>query len=506
MGKEKGDGMNQKKAGIILSYLSQGIHILSGILYTPVMLRLLGQSEYGLYQLTASVVSYLSLLSFGFSGSYMRFYSRSKAKKDEDEIARLNGMFMTIFILIALISILCGFVMTANIRVLFSEGLTDSEYGRAKILMGMMVCNLAITFPCSVFDAFTSAQEQFLFQKALTVLQYLFHPFITLPLLLMGYGSVAMAAVTTGLTVARLVMSGWYACGKLRMRFDFTHFNLSLLKEMWGFTVFIFINMIVDQINWSVDKLLLGRYLGTAAVAVYGIGGQLNAMYLQFSSAISNVFIPQVNRIVAENNDNRRLTELMIRVGRIQFMVLALALSGFIFLGEAFIRIWAGEGYEKAYLTAVLLMVPVTIPLVQNIGIEIQRAKNMHRTRSLVYLAIAAGNVMLSIPLIQVWGIWGAAFGTAVTLLLGNGLFMNWYYQNRIGLDMLLFWKNIAGLVPAMLPAVIVGAGIRLSGKTESLFQFIAATAVYCAVYGISMWCFGMNASERKLLYYGKRK
>ena len=89
--------VNQKKVGVILSYISQAIQILSGLIYTPIMLRLLGQSEYGLYQLVYSVVSYLSLLSFGFTASYMRFYSRAKAKKDEDEVSRLNGMFMVIF-------------------------------------------------------------------------------------------------------------------------------------------------------------------------------------------------------------------------------------------------------------------------------------------------------------------------------------------------------------------------------------------------------------------------
>ena len=57
---------NQRKIGVIMSYLAQFIQILTGILYTPIMLRLLGQSEYGLYQLVFSVVSYLSLLSFGF--------------------------------------------------------------------------------------------------------------------------------------------------------------------------------------------------------------------------------------------------------------------------------------------------------------------------------------------------------------------------------------------------------------------------------------------------------
>ena len=87
--------VSEKKAGVILSYTGQIVKILVNLLYTPIMLRLLGQSEYGLYQLVYSVVSYLSLLSLGFGSSYMRYYSQFKAKNDDDEIARLNGMFLT---------------------------------------------------------------------------------------------------------------------------------------------------------------------------------------------------------------------------------------------------------------------------------------------------------------------------------------------------------------------------------------------------------------------------
>lgn len=65
---------NQLKLGAVLSYVSMGIGYIISIVYTPIMLRLLGQSEYGLYNLVNSVVSYLGLLSFGFGSAYIRYY------------------------------------------------------------------------------------------------------------------------------------------------------------------------------------------------------------------------------------------------------------------------------------------------------------------------------------------------------------------------------------------------------------------------------------------------
>lgn len=492
--------VNQRKAGVIISYLGQFVHILTGLIYTPIMLRLLGQSEYGLYQLVYSVVSYLSLLSLGFGASYMRFYAREKAKNNEDGVAKLNGMFMLIFGAISGICIFCGVVMIANIRSIFGVGLTDTEYEIARILMILMIVSLTLTFPNSVFNCIITSQEKFLFQKTLVFLQYLLNPFLTLPLLIMGYGSIGMVTVTTTLALAVLLSNIYYCFKKLHIRFCFRNLHFSLLKEMWGFTIFIFLNQIVDQINWSVDKFLLGRLAGTTAVAVYGVGGQINSMYLQFSASVSNVFVPKVNKIVAESGDDFELTRLFTKVGRIQFIIMALILTGFTFFGRSFIRFWAGERYSESYYVTLLLIYPVTVPLIQNLGIEIQRAKNKHKARSIVYLFIAIANVFISIPLIKLFGSSGAAFGTTISLVGGNALFMNWYYHNKLGINILYFWKNIVSFIPGLLIPCALGAFYMVIEDGDSLPKLIFGIMIYVAVYCGSMFFFGMNQEEKNIV------
>ena len=498
--------INQRKAGVILSYAGEIVKILVNLVYTPIMLRLLGQSEYGLYQLVYSVVSYLSLLSLGFGSSYLRFYSRYKAQNDEDGVAKLNGMFILIFFSISVICILCGTVMVGNIRTIFGTGLTESEYATAKILMELLIINLALTFPNSVFNCSITAHEKFLFQKLLILLQNLFSPFLTLPLLIMGYGSIGMVSVTTLLTFVLLISNMIYCFKKLHVRFAFHGLKISLFKEMWVFTFFIFLNQIIDQINWSVDKFLLGRFAGTTAVAMYGVGGQINTLYLQFSSAVSNVFVPKVNRIVAETNDNNQLTRLFTKVGRIQFMVLGLILSGFIFFGVPFVKIWAGTEYGASYAVALLLIIPVTVPLIQNLGIEIQRAKNMHKARAVVYLAIAIANMFISIPLIKLMGSAGAALGTAISLIAGNIIFMNWYYHARIGMNMIYFWKEIAKFIPALIAPCVVGIAIMKFVNITGFVKLGVFAVVYAVVYGLSMYFLGMNEEEKQLVMGPIRK
>ena len=492
--------INQLKAGVILTYASQALHIASGLIYTPIMLRLLGQSEFGLYQLVSSVVSYLSLINLGFHAGYIRVYSRYKVQNNADGIAKLNGMYTIVFALMGIVCLLCGTVMTQNAHLIFGSGLSTGELQKAKVLMAILVVNIAVTLMGSVTRCYLTACESFVFQKLLDFLKSLLNPFITLPLLIMGFGSVAIVITSLALTVSVFVMDIWFCLRKLSMKFDFKGFDFGLFKEILVFTSFIFLNTVVDQLNWCVDKVLLGRFLGTTAVAVYGVAGGINSMYLGFSSAVSGVFVPRVNTLVAQKKDDKQITYLFTKVGRIQALILFLIISGYILFGKEFIRFWAGEGYSEAYYIGILLMLPLTVPLLQNLGIEIQRAQKRHKIRAYVLLGVAIANVIASIPLIKLYGTIGAAAGTAITMIIGNIGFINIYYHKRLGLDMIYFWKEILKLIPALMLSVMAGSVMRMIIPAKSIVFLAVNIGIYCIVYLLFMWIIGMNKSEKELL------
>ena len=492
--------MDQKKAGVLLSYGQTVLSTAISLVYTPVMLRLLGQSEYGTYTLVSGFISNLSLMSFGLGSAYVRYYTRAEASDGEDGVAKINGMFMTIFLVIGLLSLLVGGVLVANVHRIFAAKLTPREIETARVLMALLVVNIAVSFPCSVFTSYITARERFLFQRLVSMIRTVLNPIVMLPLLLMGLGSVSLVLVTLLLSVVTDVSSALYCRKKLGMRMRFGHFDFALLREMAGFSFFIFLNMIIDQINWTVDTTLLGIISGTAATAIYGVGSQLHRYYMTISTSISGVFVPQINRIVARGEGDDALTRLFTRVGRVQFMLLMLVLTGFIFVGEPFIEAWGGGAYAGAYPIALLLMAPVTVPLIQNLGIEIQRAKNMHQFRSKVYFVMALFNVAISIPLGMRYGGLGCAMGTAISMLLCNGLVMNWYYHTHIGLDMVYFWRRILSIVPALVPPVLLGLlALRLHSFTGYGGVLLFALP-YCAVYAASVYLLAMNEDERQMV------
>ncbi len=492
--------MDQKKAGVLLSYGQTVLSTVISLVYTPVMLRLLGQSEYGLYTLVAGFISNLSLMSFGLGGAYVRFFSRAEARSGEAGTSQINGMFLTVFSVIGLLSLLVGAVLVSNVHRIFASKLTPFEIERARILMALLVINIAVSFPASTFTSYITVRERFLFQRLISLIRTVLNPIVMLPLLLLGFGSVGLVFVTLVLSAVTDLSSIFYCLKKLHMKVSFGQFDFSLLKEMIGFSFFIFLNMIIDQINWTVDTTILGIISGTAATAIYGIGAQIHRYYLTISTSISGVFTPQINRIVARGEGDEKLTDLFIRVGRIQFMLLMLVLTGFAFVGKPFVIAWGGREYAEAYLIALILMGPVTIPLIQNLGIEIQRAKNMHQFRSKVYFFMAIGNVAISIPLGLRWGGIGCAMGTAISLLIANGLVMNIYYQKRIGLNIILFWKSILSILPALSIPILSGGVVLRTFNISGYGQILIFAVLYSVVYFVCLWLFAMSQGEKLLV------
>ena len=491
---------NQIRAGAMLSYVSMGLSTLISLVYTPIMLQRLGSSEYGVYQAVLPIISYLNLMSFGLGSAYVRYYSRYKVENDRKGMAKLNGMFLITYLLLGAALLAIGFGLS-YCDVIFGTKLTAEEIALAERLLRILTVNAALTLPISVFESHVTVNEKFLFQRIVAMGKQVLNPLIMIPLLIIGYRSVTLTVVSLIFTVVSGVLNIYYCLVRLKMRFSFRHYDFALLKEMFGFTLYVFLGIVVENFNWSIDRVLLTWFHGSHAVTIYVIAAQLNTFYLAFGNAISNVMTPRVHRLVASNAPKRELDALFTKVGRLQYILLYGIFLGFVAVGRSFVVLWGGgQEFAVDYWTALLLFFATLWTNIQTVGIEIQRAKNMHKFRSLVYLGVALANAVVSIPLCIRWQGLGAAVGTAIATFVGNGLLMNWYYGRHIGLNIRGFWRHISHLFPASIIPTAAAVLLAIYVHPVTYFDLILPGCAIVAVYGLSMWLFGMNRSERELI------
>lgn len=386
--------VNQLRAGVVMTYLNIGLGSLIPFIYTPIMLRLLGQSEYGLYSLANSVVGYLSLLSFGLGSTIVRYVAKYRAEGNKEQEEKVVGLFIVMYTLLAILVLAGGWIISCNVEPIFHRGLTDAEISKIAVLVRIMAFNTAISFPISVFGSIIMAHEKYIYRQAVNILSTIAAPCCNLIALYMGFGSIGLSLVTTVLQFAMLPLNAVYCFKVLRIRPRFRGLPIQLIKELLQFSAFIFLGSVVDMLFWATDKVILGMLASTAVVAVYNIGTSFNTMMTNISTAFSGVLTPKVTVMVTKDATPGQLTELFIRVGRLQYLIIALALSGFIVFGKQFIILWAGSDYENAYYMALVTLIPLAVPLIQNTGLSIVIAQNKHKFRSIVYLVIAVLNVI----------------------------------------------------------------------------------------------------------------
>lgn len=497
--------MNQLKLGAILSYVSLGLSNIIGIIYTPFMLRLMGQSEYGLYSLVLTVVSALTLLDFGLGAAVVRYTAEFKAKGETNRLYSMLGMFIILYTIVGVICFFVGLVLANQSYSFFNNSMSSEEIEKAEIMIWMITIYLSISFPLSIFGSIITAYENYVFQKIINILRVILMPCIMIPLLLIGYKSVAMASVTIILGIIALVTNIWFCFYKIKIKISFHNFELNLLKEISSFSMLVFIKMIFDRIYWSSGQFILGSYAGTTAVAIFAISIQIKGYFYAFANAINGVFLPRLTVLVTNNCPIKVISDLFIKIGRIQMQILAYLLSTYILFGQYFIELWAGKNYLSSFYISLIIIIPYTIPLVQALGGTILQAYKKQKYQVNIFFLISLITIGLSLELTTKYKEYGCAIALAVSIILGEILLMNWIYWKKIKLNMPQFWFEIIKIC-ALMSIIAISYYFIFNVEASNFYELILNIIKYTMVYAIITIAIGLNKYEKGILLKGINK
>lgn len=492
--------MNQIKIGAALNYVIIGLNTLVGLLYTPYMLRMLGQNDYGLYSLVASVIAYLTILDFGFGNAIIRYTAKFRAERKQREQWEMFGMFLIVYSVIGLIAFAGGLALYYNVDTLFDRTMTAADTSQARIMMLLLTLNLLVTFPLSIFGSIITAYENFIFQRGVNIIRIILSTAVMIAMLAIGFKAIALVVVQTVFNILVLVINYLYCRRKLRIKVWFGRFNWPFLREISLYSFWIFLNAIMDRIYWGTGQFVLGTTAGTAAVAVFSVAILLQQMYMTFSTSICSVLLPKVTAMVTNEKSDKELSDLFIRMGRFQCIVMAFVLSGFMVFGNGFINVWAGAEYHQSYLITCIFFITLFVPLIQNTGITILQARNQMKFRSLLYLAISTISLAMQIIFSRHWGAIGCAVAIGGALIAGQWIIMNIYYAKSQRLNIARFWHDIGKMM--VIPVIFTTSGLLTCHFVDytKICHLILGMLLFSIMYIPAFWKFSMNQDERRTL------
>lgn len=489
--------MNERKIGILISYINIVLHALVGFIYVPLLLHYIGKSEYGLYQLIGSLIAYFSIMDFGLTAAVVRFYTKYKAENNKVGMENILAISLRAYTVITVVLFGIGCICYINLNNVFAENMSLEEIASAEKLFLLLLFNIVLTVSTMIFRAVINAHEKYLFLKGLETVQLILQPIVVLVVLQQHPYALSVALVQTVLNALLISARTYYCFSKLNVTIKFHYWDKELFSDFRKLALSVFAVTLIDQVFFKTNQVILGIVSGTTAVAVYSVSTLIYMNYMALSTAISGVYLPHITSMVANCEPVKKLSDLFIQIGRWQYYLLALVASGFVIFGQRFIKIWAGNGFEDAYWITLLIIIPFTVDLIQNIGLSIMQAQNKYDFRAKVYFCMGIFNLLLAIPLANKYGGIGCAFATGLAMFIGNGLIMNWYYARVTGLDIKEFWFQIGKISIGILCMTIVGYLVNDLVTDDKILVYLTKILIYTLFYGLVLYKWFMNDVEK---------
>lgn len=488
--------MSQLRKGAILSYANIFLTNVVGLVLTPFIIRALGDSEYGLYVLVGSLIAYVSILDFGINNTVVRFVAKYKVLKKQRNEANFLSVVLIIYSILSFLIVLIGLYFYNNIDAVFTN-LTNIELEKAKKLFIILLVNLALSLPGGTFNAICSAYERFVYVRLLNIIKYLLRTLLIIAVLSIRADSLYLVILDTILNIIFILVTIFYVFVKLKVKIKLYSFNILLIKQIFSYSLWIFIYAIASQFQWQSGQIVLGIISGTKIVAVYSIGVLLGSYYATFSSAISGMFIPKAVQMVANKNSATEMTDTMILIGRLCMYVLLLIFGAFLLFGMDFISLWVGKEYKDSWIITIIIMIGYTTPLIQIFSNSILEAMGKYAFKAILNLIFLILGVALGFYLTKVNPTIGMISGICFCWILSQ-IIMNFYFIKVIKLEIGRFFKETFSQMIYIYPIVLL-LSFMLNLITVNNWLIISIKIlIYIFLFTSLSYKFCMNKYEKE--------
>ena len=500
---------NQRAAGLTISYINIVISMVVNFLLTPLMIQSLSDEGYSIYKIMRSLSGPLIVLNLGVSTVVARSIVRFSENVESSSINKENtyALGTLLSLITGCVVIAIGFLISLFIPTLYGNTFAPESIVMAKKMFLIFSATTSVHILTESFRGCVIGHEKFIFYHGSHTAQHVLRFSLIFLLLQAGRSALAVAFVDLLVSLAILLAYILFSTFSLREKMKLHHFDRTTFSQFASFSAAILLQAIVNQVNNNVDIIILGATISSAEIiTMYSSALTIYSVFNSLLSAVPGLYLPQAMKLVARNASGEELTDFVIKPGRFQSMLAVGIVCGFAATGKSFIDLWIGKQYIDAYYVALFLMIPVTVPLIENVAITILDANLKRVYRSAVLCAMAVLNTLLTLLLIPVFGFWGAMIATCISLVLGHGLLMNLYYQIKLKMNVSRMFRTMlkGSLTSGLISAALV---IPLSGLiSNSITAFLVQGVLFILIYGLLLFFRALYPSERSFVIQKLKK
>ncbi len=479
------------------SYAVYAASLVSGLAITPIIVRHLGKTEYGLWAFIGSLTVYLALLDLGVGPSVVRFAAAFRGREAPEEVSALASVGLVVYGLIGVATAAVAVPLAWLVPELID--IPNSLVWEARVVTLLVIAGIAARFPLGLFGNLLLGQQRYDLVNVANLASIAAYTALVAGVLTQTGGIVLLAWIALGTTIFRLALPLVW----LRRELPFLRLSRRLvtrqrLRELLAFSWHNFLIHVSARVVFSGDVVVVGIVLGPVAAAYYAVPSKLFALAFSAGVAGTNVLYPAFAELegAQELDRQREYLRTGLRGGMALILLVALPL---VLVPDQLIRAWIGSGFGPSTWVMVLLGASLVAHQPAHVLSQYLIARGRQKALALVLVGTSAANLVLSVVLAQVVGLWGVALATLVTELAGTVVFIPRLVAEASGLSLRqLAVASLRPVVPALGVALLVLVAFARAYQPDTLLELVPLGALWLAACLPAVWRLGLSPEERR--------
>lgn len=484
---------------ITTSYMRFVVAIVVVFFLTPFIVSKIGIDQFGLWSLIFSVVALFGLMDLGFATAANKYMGEFAGSGDHAGRNQVLATLLAIYIGLGLTCLLIVAMIAARAGVWFDlDPRMQHWFTLALWLLGSAV---AINLPMNLFKAVLNGSGRMSLVNGIDLVMQLLNAAIIVVLLNAGYGIQGLVFSTAATMLLGPLLAMLFAY-RLTPALSVAprHFSRARVRELLGFSFYFFISNIAVLIILRIDPVVIKAFLPLSAVAVYAIGAKIAEYAYYLNKQFSNALMP----LVAQSRgagDHATIDRVLLDGTRFGMSIALPFIVLLFFYADDFILLWMGEEFAGAIPVVRILLIAILSTAVQLNAANVLAMNGDHRFIAFAMAGSALMNLVLSIILIQFFGLIGVAIATAVAAFSVELLVIVPKACRARGISVWRFaHRSLWPTLPALLPALATAWGLGWIQPTDGFFWIIIEGGVAAAVYFVVFYFTGMKPEERAFL------
>lgn len=489
-------------AGVRLAANASQMVVALGL--TPYVFEVLGDHQYGLWVLVASLLGFYGILDLGVSSAVARFTSRAMAQEDEQAF---REYFVTAFWMLALLGgvILCATIPLASLASAAAESGADREavFGICLILGS----SLALLFPGRAFTGLLAAHLRYDLVSTVQIVCVLGRIPLVVAAFALGGRLLALASCFAALQLVETCGLAFFAArvnGGLELQPQ--HVSRARAREILGYGFHTLVAQIADLLRFKLSPVIITGFLGAVTAGFFDFADKLNRIVGEIAKALMSILSPVFSRQEGRGDVEAMRASFLFTTKIASYA--AMLLGGMMLMyGGAFLQRWVGTRFAFLEPVMQVLVIGTIFAAAQMPTVQFLFGTSRHKayaTNNVIHGILVLG---LTLVLVQSHGLMGVAIGATVPTVIMKFFVIPIPACRALGIPLGRYYARHA-LLPLALPLPFLAL---YAWATHTLVQpeyirILGLSAIGSVLYVPYILAFGFRADERATLFGALRR